>query len=275
MISIFAKEKFIGSRHRHLMRVSSIIRGEQIAEKIGAKLNPESGYENDICIYVKPHVVPGNDFKFEGKKAYIDIIDGWRLLPLLKMHPEVGVVACSQSDYDFLSEELINKIVLIPQHHCNFERQYRKRSGVKRIGVIGVEEAFNYLPKNLEKELKERGIELVKYSNFKTRQDIVDFYMSIDLQIVWRPYKHRMSNPLKLINAAAFGIPTIALNEKTFSLEMKSFYYGVDTLEELLERVDWLTENPNTYNGLSVRCSLAAESYHIDYIAGMYKELDK
>ena len=32
---------------------SGIIRGEQVAHKLGAKLNPTSGYEDDVCIYVK------------------------------------------------------------------------------------------------------------------------------------------------------------------------------------------------------------------------------
>src|SRR5436309_1721406 len=112
-ISIFAKPAFLNTAssvpfvskeasykgNGHLQRVSSMIRGEQIASYIGAKLNPTSKYENDICIYVKPHVPKGTtDFKFEGKRAYVDIIDGWGLLPVLEKYPKVGVIACSKQD---------------------------------------------------------------------------------------------------------------------------------------------------------------------------------
>jgi len=69
MISIFAKPPFM---MRHLQRVSSIVRGEQIAAYMGnARLNPESGYENDTCIYVKPHIKRGNDYKFDRTKSHI------------------------------------------------------------------------------------------------------------------------------------------------------------------------------------------------------------
>ena len=63
-ISIFAKKTSRGRGNR-LQRVSSMIRGVQVAEQIGAKLNPEEGYENDVCIYVKPHVPKGFDWKFD------------------------------------------------------------------------------------------------------------------------------------------------------------------------------------------------------------------
>src|SRR3990167_4780675 len=159
MISIFAKEAFLNVNpaepfklrtkppRGHLMRVSSIIRSDQIAEYIGAKLNPESGYENDICIYLKPMVRKGDDFTFEGKKAYLDLIDGANLAQVAQRHPEVGIIVCSQADYKIMSKELPNnKIVLIPQHHCNFERNQRQSISIKKIGVIGTRGAFPYLP---------------------------------------------------------------------------------------------------------------------------------
>ena len=90
MISIFTKRAFFNiNPHEdydkrtkpprgHLMRVSSMIRGDQIADYIGAKLNPSSGFEDDVCIYVKPHV-ERPPFDFKGKKSYLDIVDGWGL----------------------------------------------------------------------------------------------------------------------------------------------------------------------------------------------------
>src|SRR3990167_10594947 len=179
-ISFFAREAFLNTnpgeplrirtkpiRAGHIMRVSSLIRGSQIAEYIGAKFNPESGYENDTCIYVKPMVQKGDDFKFEGKKAYLDMIDGHNLAEVARKHPEVGVITCSRADYDLMSKELPNnEMVLIPQHHCNFDRVKRTRTEIKTVGVIGTRGAFPYLPVGLKEELAKRGLELVEFSQF-------------------------------------------------------------------------------------------------------------
>jgi|TARA_Y100000310_G_C20673115_1_gene811376 hypothetical protein len=287
MISIFAKPAFLNVnpneafkdrtkpvRSGHLMRVSSMIRGDQIAEAIGAKLNPESGYEDDVCIYVKPHVRKKNDFSFEGKKAYLDIIDGHNLGDLALKHPEVTVIVCSKVDYVTMSKAIPNKIILIPQHHCNFERLERKSKKIRSVGVIGTKHAFPHLPKGLREALKERNIELVEFSKFFSRTDIIKFYMSIDLQIVWRPYKKLLSNPLKIVNAASFGIPTIALSEPAFH-ELEGNYLGINTPYELLSELDYLIEKPRIYSTRSWFCIKLAEKYHIDNIAKLYKELDR
>jgi hypothetical protein len=120
-ISIFAKNPIRAKSDKHLQRVSSIIRGQQVAEYLHAKLNPTEGFENDVCIYVKPHVKPHEDFDFHGH-SYLDIIDGWGLLALVHKHPEVTVITCSAVDFEYVSENCANKVILIPQHHCNFER---------------------------------------------------------------------------------------------------------------------------------------------------------
>ena len=284
MISIFAKEAFLNINPNepfrlrtkvprgHLLRVSSMIKGDQIAEYIGAKLNPTEGYENDICIYVKPMVRKGDDFKFEGKKAYLDIIDGANLAQVAHKHPEVGVITCSQADYELMSKELPNnKIVLIPQHHVNFERIKRTRTEVKTVGVIGTRGAFPFLPKGLKEALTERGIELLEFSKFFSRQDIIDFYMSIDLQIVWRPYKKILSNPLKIVNAASFGIPTIALDEPAFH-EVEKCYIPVNNLEGFLHQLDRLKEDWLYYT-YGQECLEKAEEYHIENIAKLYQQL--
>jgi len=285
MISIFSKPAFLNINpsepfylrkkppRGHLMRVSSIIRADQIAEKIGAKLNPESGYEDDICIYVKPQVRKGDDFTFKGKVNYLDFIDGHNLAMVAERHPEVGVILCSKADYDVYNGYLKNKLVLIPQHHCNFERVKRTRQGIKTAGVIGTRRAFPFLPEGLREELKKRDIELIEYSQFYTRQDIVNFYMSIDLQIVWRPYRKILSNPLKIVNACSFGVPTIALQEPAFYKEMRNCYIPVLDLNELLVAVDELKKYPEYYNGYAQRCIKKSEEYHIDRISKLYEQL--
>lgn len=285
MINFFYREAFLNVnpgeplrlrtkpiRSGHIMRVSSIIRGDQIAKYLGGKINPQVIHAYDTNIYVKPMVRKGDDFLFQGK-AYLDIIDGANLAQVVQKYPEVGVIVCSQADYNVMSKELPkNKIVLIPQHHCNFEHLKRSRTDIKTVGVIGTRGAFPYLPQGLKEALSERGIELLEFSKFFHQQDIIDFYMKIDVQIVWRPYKKILSNPLKLVNAASFGIPTIALDEKAF-WELKGSYIPVGTLEAFLEALDGLRNNPTLYEDYSRKCIQSSERYHISNIAKLYEQL--
>lgn len=258
----------------HLQRVSSIIRADQIAEYLGAKVNPTEGYENDVCIYVKPHYL-GGDFKFEGK-PYIDICDSRTLYQLALKYPEVPVIAASDYNYELLKSFLPNKIINIPEQHCNFERKKRTRQGIKTVGIIGTEGAFAFLPEGLEAELNKRGIELYKFSKFYNRQDVVDFYMNIDLQIVWRPYfnykKDILMNPLKIVNSASFGIPTIAYDEPCFE-EMFGCYMPVQNMNELLEKLDDYIASPEIHQSMADRCLEQSEKYHISNIAKLYEQL--
>lgn len=281
--SLFARRAFLSSDQSqefeytgdkpngHLKRVSSIIRADQICEATYAKLNPISGYEQDVCIYVKPDIGP--DFKFEGKSPYLDIVDGYYYVSTLKENPQVRAIVCSESDYFwFVGQGITNKIVLIPQHHCNFEREVRTRKEIASVGVIGTRQAFTYLPPELRLLLEARGLEFIEFSEFFTRQDIIDFYKRIDLQIVWRPYKKRLANPLKIVNAASFGIPTIALDE-TYFREMGNCYLGVNNFSEFLTALDRLRSSPKLYSAYSEMCLQKAENYHIDRIAKLYKDL--
>ena len=285
-ISIFARRAFLSGspgqefeytgtppRRGYLKRVSSIIRADQIAEQIGAKLNPETGFENDACIYVKPHVPRGYEdkVKFDGK-PYLDVVDGWALGPVLKMHPEITAIVCSRTDCDTLGQVVSNKIIFIPQHHCNFKREKRDRDQITTVGVIGTSGAFPFLPADLKERLAERGMDLIEFSNFYTRQDIIDFYKKTDVQIVWRPYRKRLANPLKIVNAASFGIPTIALDEPYFK-ELEGYYFPVRNLENFLARLDDLRSSPELYGDYSERCFKKAEEYHIENVGKLYLNL--
>jgi len=269
-ISIFAKPYFISNDGR-LMRGTSMIRGEQIAKQVGAKLNPQSGYQDDVCIYVKPYTQPPYDFQFEGR-PYLDVIDTYKFIEVAKAHPEVTVIACSVADQGTLSKVIDNPVILIPQHHCNFERLKRDRDKVVTVGAISNPSAITYLPDNLPKRLSEVGLNFLAYSDFKERTDVVDFYKKIDIQIIWRPWKAELSNPLKMINAATFGIPSVAYDEDGFK-EMAGCYVPVQTADELIARIENLTSSPETYSDYAEKCFEKAEEYHIENIGRLYKDL--
>ena len=270
MISIFAKPPF---EMRHLQRVSSIVRGEQIAAYMGnARLNPESGYEDDVCIFVKPHIKPGNDFDFP-KRSWIDIHESFDLVEVLQRYPEVGVIAHSDLAYEVLSKHVKNKIALIPHHHVNYERTKRKRDKILKVGTTGSPPAWDYIPDVIKEGLKKRGIKLELYTNFYPRMSVARFHESIDVHLHWRPYLNRkLSCPFKIINAASFGVPTIALDEPSFK-EVYGTYIGVKTPEEWLEVFDELVANPDHYNDMANDCIRISEKYHISNIAKLYETL--
>lgn len=270
MINFIAKPPYM---MRHLQRVSSIIRGEQIAAYMGnARLNPSDGTEDDTYIYVKPHIKPGNDFEFP-KHSWIDIQDGFDLIHTLKKYPEVGVIVFSELDFVKLSTILSNKIALIPHHHCNFDRERRERDVIKKVGITGSDQAFPHVPDVIRQGLKDRNIELVEYSIFYPRTSVVKFHKGIDIHMQWRPWMNRpLSCPLKITNAASFGVPTIALDEPSYK-EVAGAYIPVKTPEEWLEKLDLLIADNALYYAMSKACIEISEKYHIDNISKLYAQL--
>ena len=242
---------------------SGKIRGYQIGKYLGAKMNPKDGYENDVCIYVKKRP-PEN----HPKNTYLDIVDCRQRLFWIKRHPNVKVIACSVTSYFFLKRTVKNEIIYIPQHHCNFKREIKMNYGNVK-GVVGREWSIS------------EGIEslipnFVWVKDFKHRQDVIDGYKKIDIQIIWRKIHLQTSkvpsrmvnqmflkNPLKIINAMSFGIPTIAYPE-ICNEEVKDFYFKADKIEDLFKPIKYDRE----------RLIDKAEEYHIDNVSKLYKQLD-
>lgn len=255
------------------------IRGHQIAQYLGAKENPEVNYENDICIYVKTHKHP-----FHPKHSYIDVCDAPRAIEYLKSHPEIGVIALGVTQRDKL-KELLNRddIVLIPHHHCNFDRELRPDREVKVVGIMGNKNAFQYPIEDIRAKLKDIGLELKYEEDYwntygEDRQKIVDFYKSIDIQIVWRPKAwspryEPLRSPLKLSNAGSFGIPTVSYPELDYTTEWLHDSIFTRNIDNLIVLVKELKDNDIFYREYAEKGIKKAEEYHIDNIINMYKEL--
>lgn len=245
---------------------SGEIRGRQIAEHLGARLNPTEGFENDVCIYVKRK--PPEDYP---KRSYLDILDASARLGWLTKHPDIGVIASSLSALAYLQKTLgvERDVVYIPQHHCNFGRfQVSPWTGKPSLGVVGGKAS---MPDDLAERFG------VKRYGGKTRGDVVAAYMQIDIQVIWRSIaglRHApLKNALKIVNAASFGIPTIALPEPGYE-DMAGYYWPAETevelgmrLEELKDsRAEWLVDK-------AADCHAKAEEYHIEHIAKRYLDL--
>lgn len=257
-VSFFARHVYINGKIG-----SGAIRGVQISERMGAKLNPVNDYQDDVCIYIKTEVP-----KDAPKKAYLDIVDARTLVPWLLEHPEIKVISSSLSGYEFLIKMLKrDDIVLIPQHHCNYERVIRDRKGIKVVGVMGRPESMFDPMEEVKEKLKEIGIEYRIQSRYKSREDIVDFYKQIDVQVIGKRRNRSLKNSLKIVNACSFGIPTIAVPEIGYE-DMKDFYTPVNSVDELIEEVKSLK------NGWDAsRLIKKAEECHIDNIIKLYQKL--
>jgi len=277
-LTFFAKKRFFSRGDRHLMRGSSIIRGVQIAQYLGAKLNPLEGYEDDVCIYVKPHT--GSLYRQQpplAKNAYIDVVDGWNIVMYLQKNPDIPVIACSRHDYELFSSKLKkSKVYFIPQQNCNFERFVSPQRGeIKTIGIIGSPSGTKkQFLKDFQEKIENLGLKLWVYTSFKKREDVLNFYKEIDLQLVWRPFKTRTRNPLKIVNSASFGVPTVALDEEAFG-EVEGCYFPVKNEDEAVEQIKELMGSPQIYDECSKRCLAKGEEYHISKIAELYKKLEK
>lgn len=274
-ISIFAKPHFIGTDNEapggpfhYLFRATSLIRGEQMAQYLKAKYNPISGYENDVCIYLKPRSL---DNIQDG--AYVDISDaGEDLVNELKKRPKIKAITSSLASFEFVKERLKNELFFILEHHCNFERSIRSRKEVAVAGFLGTPRSLTYPIDKLRKRLEKIGLQFVVNFNYKSRQDVVDFYKQIDLHIVWydsenSPFKH----PGKIVNAAAYGVPTIT-NPRIGYKEFEGYYISVNSIDSMMKEVEKL-KNKTYYDKWSKKILQKAEEYHISKIAEQYKKL--
>jgi hypothetical protein len=276
-ISIFTRPAFIAEdpgtyTGPYMHRGTSYIRGEQMAEFLGGKHNPTSGYENDILIYLKPrkldHIKDGSYVDFSDTEPY--------LIGLLQNRPKLKVITSNLTSFEFLKGKLKNALFLIPEHHCNFERTTRTRKEFTTGGIITNPSAASYQAYNqVKKKLSEIGLKFITCYDWKNRQDVVDFYKLIDFQIIsmfgifndYDPFRH----PTKIINAASYGIPTVA-NWKHGYKEFEGNYIPVHTIDDLIRETEKL-KNKNYYDKLVKKIIKAAEPYHIENVAKLYREL--
>ena len=247
---------------------SGQIRGLQTSKYFNARLNPDTGWHYDFDVHVWVKMEP-EDISLPGKH-YLDILDEPRRVPWLKEHPEIGVIASSQSGFEYLKEELKNQVLFIPQHHCNFERIVRDRDELLVAGVVGGQGAIQCDIDELKENLAMKGITEFKWlKNPRNPKEIVEFYKTIDVQIVWRSESgdRPLKNPLKIINAMSFGIPTLAYPEIGYQ-EIEGYYWRVGNMRDVRKMMDRLTSGFDAQRLID-----EAEKYHIDNIAPLYRSL--
>jgi len=248
------------------------VRGEQMAEVLGGKKNPTSGFENDICIYVK--VIPEN----YPKHSYADVDDSTKLAKWLETHKDIGIIATSENTKEYLIKKLDREVTVIPHAHCNYERWTRPDREIKTVGVIGSKTSFQGDTDEFAERLKKIGLDFVYEKEYwntykNNRLKVCEFHKQVDIQVCWRPYMfaREFKNPNKLVNAGSFGIPTIAYGEEGFK-----GWYGkfieVNSIDEMVGKCRELKDKAlyKTYSDLAVK---KAEENHLDNIVKLYKGL--
>lgn len=274
MISINARPTYWAdgrTKEQYLHRVSSRVRGEEVAGYLGTKFNAKNREEGDICIFLKPrHLTNIKD------GDYVDVLDDLEVIPFLKERPKVKVIAMSKVHYDYLKKELKNEIVLIYHHHINFERKRRIKNKDLIGGFIGSpsKEAYDIYNKIREK-LKKINIDFTKCFDYKTRGDMIDYYRSVDFLVVWylnySDYGCFYRHPTKIINAASFGIPSLA-QPILGHQEMEGFYLPIEDTDSLIGQAEKL-KNDKFYDQFSDKIFNEAEKYHISKTTEAYKQL--
>ena len=260
---------------------SGEIRGRQIAERGGWLFDPNDMRSGDIAVFIKSY--PDDDFVLNARKAgisiWIDVIDCYGIVPFLQDFPAASVISISHAGVDYLKGKLNNnRVVYLPEHHCNFDMELRCSNKIKRAGFVGYECNFQLDPKVVKDALAHFGIEFVMLTEFKTRQDIVEFYKTIDVQIAFRvPGRVDMlvaelKNPLKLANAGSFGIPTIAYPEISYVDEWDGFFFPIGSMDGLIFWIDKMMEDWKVYEHMSAAALYRAKYYHIDNIVKKYRE---
>ncbi len=263
MINFYWREPFF--RHdqgkKFPQRLSSIIRGKQIKDYLSNTV-----IEKDINVYIKP-------LKWQLLKSgdYIDVLDDPIMAQGLKTRPDLNVIAMTVPHKEWLESFLKNKIIHIPHQHMNFERERRTRTEITTCGYVGANNAEQKnIAEGMRIALEKVGMKFIPLFTFETREDIINFYKSIDIQVIGNfgfltdvPYYHQK----KIVDAMSFGIPTVS-EAKLGYRDVNDFYYKVKNLDELVAQVLELQKGWD-----AERLINEAEKYHISNIAKLYTQL--
>jgi hypothetical protein len=258
----------------------------QLTEFLNGRINPESGYDDDVCVYVQncpPDDAPKNSY-YDFGDSYVRDSYAHGRLPLMK---NVKIITMSKSIFEFMSKEVPNDVVLIPQHHCNFLEETREREGVTTVGIIGGRRSYEHsraelaqvVYDRLRSRLKDIDVELLLCFHPRRRSVVVDFYKNIDVQIIYRPRRSAakfgriFSTALKMANACSFGVPTVSFPEMAYVDEFNKCFLQVITEEDVIKEVERLKEDPVLYSELSEKGIERAKKYHVKNIAKLFEEL--
>jgi hypothetical protein len=257
---------------------SGIVRGHQIADRMGAPCDPPEIDPRETVVAVKcwSPVFP------EIERLYCDILDSDSLLPTIQAHPRVGVIVCTETGRDYVAARVENPIVVIPHHHCNFESRVRSARPPTVAGYAGPRGNFDLDPEMVKHALSRIGLSfrwMFTDEVAVSREDLCAFYPGIDIQIVFRKPRlipnmpPELKNPLKLVNAGSFKVPTVGYPERCCR-EAGEGFLPARTLEGVVAACDALKTDAAFYDRQAEAGHRQAEAFHIREICRRYRQID-
>jgi len=261
------------------------VRGKQMADYLGASFNePANAEDIVICMKCLPE-------SFRGlRKVYIDPGDD----PVFVKHVvnkmsvgccEFDIIASQERMARMLRTLTGRRVIVIPEFHCNHERQRTCRPDRSKVVWVGnrlgidcsllwLRERFRYdLGMELRVLFYDSGEEL-------TREQLCNELMEACIGIDFRKDKHAsfrhpdMLTYLKVINYAAFGMPTVCYPREIYLTQgFASCIHPVFDVDGIIEACKLLKEDNDYYDMLSARAVELAENYHISKTAECYKAL--
>lgn len=253
----------------------------QVADLIGARCNPSSGVEHDICIGVK--MSPGliQHDKLIGREQmgdyYLDFIDHHTCLDWLAHWPETKVIVCSKSGETWLRARLRNPMTFIPQHHCNVEEQLRPERPIKTVAYIGLMTGLPPWYDEVNEAIHKMGMEMRYFTDFQTREDVVNAYLQTDIQFQWcegMPDKlEHLKNPMRVINGLSFGIPMVSNKLPPYLAECDGKFVGAERIGEAMDAIRLLQTDDAWYGQFRQEGPEFVKPYHISVIAEAFRRL--
>lgn len=271
---------------------SSRIRGQQIVDRLvadgveavfsyGVHDSDERAREGDTLIFIK--CSPLKDPVLDKCKVFIDVVDSHGTFKAIKKYKhlkDVRVISIGDVANDYIHSELrgSHSIYKIPEQHCNFENVIRpKERSVNVVGFCGYDYNFHLDEKLLQKMLNALGYDLIMKTDMQdaTRESICSFYEQIDIQVCYRRdvglCVPLLKNPLKVINAASFGVPTVSFLEPSYK-ECQSIITTATDIYDMVKGIAAFTDK-DVYDKAAEKCIEFAKDYHIDKIVKKYREV--
>jgi len=153
----------------------------------------------------------------------------------------------------------------------------RKADGhrVKKIGMAGLPKhyAVSRYGDSFQEEMQKRGVEIVKMD-----KTCWNNYSEIDVVLAVRAFNSKILThkpPSKMINAWSAGVPVICNPEASYRWfgNPGKDYLEIETYEQLLEAIDTLREDGNTYLSLVESGRSRAEEFTNETVAGEWMQL--
>jgi len=262
--------------YSHNTYASRLIRAYQIADRLDCAVNEPPSGECKNLIFVKTFPVEIEEL-YRQYNIFVDVVDSDVIFPTLAKYPNIRVLAISRTAVDYIEARLENKVFYVPEHHCNFDNFIIPHRTAKIVGFVGYKECFDLPFDAVGFALDKLGLEFVcKFvDDSTTREDVVEFYKTIDIQLCFRSPRNivgmppELKNPLKIVNAASFGIPTVSYPEISYMREFSPYLTGrtIDDICSHIERVKKLD--------VDIRHQLVekAKPYHIDKVVDIYRDM--